>query len=74
LAQFDFLQPYPSQANFVLCRVKGRDAKKLKESLAGKGILVRYFAKPLLEDCIRISAGKPDDTDRLIEALNNMEI
>ena len=74
LAQFDFLQPYPSQANFVLCRVKGRDAKKLKESLAGKGVLVRYFAKPLLEDCIRISAGKPDDTDRLIEALNNMEI
>ena len=71
LAHFDFLQPYPSQANFVLCRVKGREARDLKEALARQGVLVRYFAKPFLEDCIRISAGKPADTDRLIEALRN---
>ena len=37
LAQFPFLRPYPSQANFVLCRVVDRDAKALKEALAGAG-------------------------------------
>lgn len=74
LAQFDFLKPYPSQANFVLCQVMGRDASALKEALARKGILVRYFAKRSLEDCIRISVGKPTDTDRLVDALEQIEV
>ena len=74
LAQFDYLLPYPSQANFVLCRVQGREARELKENLARQGVLVRYFAKSSLDKCIRISAGKPEDTDRLIEALNNLEV
>lgn len=73
LQQFNFLQPYPSQANFILCRVNGRDARMLKDQLAIQGILVRYFAKPGLQQCIRISAGKPDDTDRLVEALKKLE-
>ena len=37
LAKFPFLRPYPSQANFVLCRVIDRDAKALKEALAAPG-------------------------------------
>lgn len=73
LDHFDFLQPYPSQANFILCRVVGRDARQLKDALAEQGILVRYFAKPGLENCIRISAGRPADTDRLIAALKQLE-
>ena len=40
---------------------------------AGQGVLVRYFAKAGLQDCIRISAGTPDDTDRLVEALREVE-
>lgn len=73
LAQFDLLSPYPSQANFVLCQVRGRDARSLQQALAREGILVRYFAKPRLENCIRISVGKPDHTDRLLEALRKLE-
>ncbi len=69
LAQFPFLQPYPSHANFVLCRVIGRDAKRLKEALADRGVLVRHYAKPGLENCIRISAGRPEQTDALLDAL-----
>ena len=34
----------------MLCRVVGRDALDLKRSLAGQGILVRYFNKPGLQD------------------------
>ena len=69
LARFPFLQPYPSQANFVLCQVHGRDAKALKLALAQAGVLVRYYAKPGLENCIRVSAGRPADTDALLAAL-----
>ena len=69
LAQFPFLCPYPSRANFVLCRVVDRDAKALKEALAARGILVRHYAKPGLENCIRISAGRPEQTDALLAAL-----
>ena len=69
LTRVPFLFPYPSQANFVLCRVIGRDAKALKEALAGRGILVRHYAKPGLENCIRVSAGRPEQTDALLAAL-----
>ncbi len=73
LQAIPFLEPYPSQANFILCRVVGRSAADLRQRLAEEhGILVRYFAKPGLEDHIRISVGRPQDTDRLLEALNTM--
>jgi histidinol-phosphate aminotransferase len=69
LATLPFLRPYPSHANFVLCRVVGRDARTLKEALAARGILVRHYAKPGLENCIRVSAGRPEQTDALLAAL-----
>jgi histidinol-phosphate aminotransferase len=72
LSQLDFLQPYPSQSNFVLCRVLDRDARQLKLALEQQGILVRYFDKPGLRDCIRISVGKPEHTEALIEALKKV--
>jgi histidinol-phosphate aminotransferase len=72
LGKFDFLHPYPSRSNFVLCRVLGRDARELKLSLEREGILIRYFDKPGLRDCIRISVGKPEHTDALLAALHKM--
>jgi histidinol-phosphate aminotransferase len=67
-----YLRPYPSRANFILCRVVGRDARALKAALEAAGILVRYFSKPGLTDCIRISVGKPEHTDALMGALEAM--
>jgi len=72
LSEFPFIKVYPSHSNFILCRVSGRDAKELKLALEREGILVRYFNKDGLRDCIRISAGKPEHTDRLIEALRKI--
>ena len=72
LADFDFLQPFPSRANFILCRVVGRDARQLKLALEQHGILVRHFDKPGLAGCIRISVGKPEHTDALLAALNDL--
>ncbi len=73
LSELPFLHVYPSYSNFILCRVKGRDAKGLKLKLEQEGILVRYFNKPGLTDCIRISAGKPEQTDALVSALKRLE-
>ena len=69
LKTIPYLQPYPSQSNFILCRVIGKEAAALKQSLAQAGILVRYFNKPGLQDCIRISVGKPVHTQTLLAAL-----
>jgi histidinol-phosphate aminotransferase len=73
LAAFDFLQPLPSHANFVLCQVQGRSAYELKQALARQGVLVRYYMKPGLENTIRVSAGRPQDTDALLAALRNLD-
>ncbi len=73
LAQFEFLKPYPSHSNFVLFKVEGRDAGELKKELEQHGVLVRYFAKPGVDNCIRISAGRPQDTDRLVAALQSCQ-
>ena len=73
LNEISWLEPYPSQANFILCRVMDRDAAMVKMKLRGQGILIRHFNKPGLTDHIRISVGKPEDTDRLISALMEME-
>lgn len=65
------LKPYPTQSNFILCKVQGGDAAALKSRLAQEhGIFIRYFNKPGLQDHIRISVGKPQDTDAFLEALN----
>ena len=69
LRNFDFLEPYPSEANFILSRVVGRDAAGLKAALAERGILIRYFNTPRLEDHVRISVGKPSQTSVLLDAL-----
>ena len=73
LEEFGFLQPFPSYSNFVLFRVIGRDAGQLKRDLEQHGILVRYFAKEGVDNCIRISAGRPEDTVRLVAVLREME-
>lgn len=43
LADVPYLEPFPSEANFVLCRVgEGRDAGELRDALAQRyGIMVR---------------------------------
>ena len=70
LSELGWLTPYRSRSNFVLCRVHGRDARELREALAQRhGILIRYFNKPGLRDCIRISVGRPEHTDALLKAL-----
>lgn len=63
------LRPYPSDANFILCRLSSGDGKALKLALERRGILVRFYNKPGLQDCIRITVGTAEQNDALLAAL-----
>ena len=70
LASLPGIEAVPgSQANFILCRVARRNARDLKLALERRGILVRHYDKPGLDNCIRISVGRPEHTDALIAVL-----
>lgn len=68
-AELPFLSAYPSQSNFVLSQVIGMSAADLRDQLAQQGIIVRYYNKPRLYDHIRISAGTPEQVDKLLDVL-----
>ncbi len=63
---------FPSEGNFLLCKFDGRTAKDVYEGLGRRGIFVRLFSKDRLDDSLRISAGTPGQTDRLISAITEM--
>ena len=72
LETLEWISPYPTQSNFILCRIKDRDAAELQANLAKQGILIRYFRKKGLEDHVRFSVGKPEDTDKLLSTLKEL--
>ena len=68
-----FEEVYPSEANFIL--LKSEYSEKIKQTLAGNGILVRdRSADPLLENCLRISVGTPEQNDKLLSVLKGMKL
>ncbi len=63
----------PSESNFLLAKIPpeaGITAQALYQRLKDGGILVRYFAAPRLDDCLRISVGTPEQNQRLIAAVS----
>jgi histidinol-phosphate aminotransferase len=72
LAQIAWLKPFPSQANFVLCRVRGKPAVGAAEDLRRQGIMVRCFDQPGLPNALRISVGTPEETQKVLEVLKGM--
>jgi len=72
LKRVEYLNPYPSQGNYFLCRVTRGDAHDVHLRLADRGIMVRAYGGGELRDCLRITVGKPEDTDRLINALQTI--
>lgn len=64
---------YPSQANFVMARRPGKNFRGLYEALKRRGILVRYFDAPGLEDSIRISVGTPREVRIFLQAIEEIQ-
>jgi len=72
LSKFEWLKLFPSQANFIFCHVLNGKTSQIQQELEKRGILIRYFDLPLLQNSLRISVGKPEHTDALIKALQEI--
>ncbi|NJM68726.1 MAG: histidinol-phosphate transaminase [Scytonema sp. RU_4_4] len=58
-----------SEANFVLATPPEGNAESVYLALKERGILVRYFKQPGLEDKLRITVGTDEQNQTLMEAL-----
>lgn len=68
-----FLKPFPSHSNFILCEVtSGVDPKKLKEDLAEMGVMIRHYSNKELKGYVRVSVGKPEHTDVLMNCISRL--
>jgi histidinol-phosphate aminotransferase len=69
LRKLNFVKPLESKANYLLVHVVHGGSAALQEWLEEDGIFVRRYASPDLADCVRISVGRPEDTDRLMHRM-----
>ncbi len=61
---------YPSDANFILVKIK--DARKIYEFLLTKGIVLRDRSNvKLCEDCLRITVGTEKENTILVDAMQD---
>lgn len=62
---------YPSDANFLLFKIK--NAEEIYRKLAEQGVIVRYRGnEPLCENCLRVTIGMPDENIRFLKALKEV--
>lgn len=65
------LTVYPSKANFVLFEVENAD--RMWKELLEKEVLVRnYSGSPGLENCLRVTAGLPEEMDAFLTAMEEL--
>ncbi len=62
----------PSQANFIFARHPRHDAATLAAALRARGIVVRHFAAPRIEQFLRISIGSDAQCAALLAALQEI--
>ena len=69
LAQQSGVTVFDSQANFLLLRVA--DAVKVFTGLKARGVLIKnlHGAHPLLNDCLRVTVGAPEENEAFLAAL-----
>jgi histidinol-phosphate aminotransferase len=62
-----------SQSNFLLATVpQGKQALELQRGLEERGLLVRYFNEPRLDNALRITVGTPEQNHKLLAALREL--
>ena len=62
----------PSTANFIFTRHPKHAGVKLYQALRDRGIIVRHFKSPRIEEFLRITIGTDDQTNELIAALKEI--
>ena len=69
LSQIESITPYPSQANFILVRVKDGEVDNIFNSLKEQGVLIKNLnpAGGLLKNCLRITVGTAEENKKFLE-------
>jgi histidinol-phosphate aminotransferase len=62
----------PSSANFVFARHPRHDAEKSALALRQRGIIVRHFKAPRIEQFLRITVGTDEQCTTLVKALREI--
>ncbi len=62
----------PSAANFVFVRHAATPARELFAQLRERGIVVRYFDRPRIDEYLRITVGTDEECDELLAALGGL--
>ena len=62
----------PSTANFIFTRHPKHAGAKLYQALRDRGIIVRHFKSPRIEEFLRITIGTDDQTNELIFVLKEI--
>ena len=76
LKEIDFLEVYPSQANYFLCKVNGSlSATQLTEELLGKNLFIKDLTgKTAFEEkeYVRVAVRDFNDNNMLMKALKDL--
>ena len=69
LSALNGVQTFPSSANFILFRLP--DAARVFTGLKQRGILIKnlHGGHPLLDNCLRVTVGAPQENDAFLDAL-----
>jgi histidinol-phosphate aminotransferase len=73
LKDLNGVDPYPSQANFILFRVQAEQGAGLFQALKDRGVLIKNLdgIHPMLADCLRVTVGTPAENDGFLQALSD---
>jgi histidinol-phosphate aminotransferase len=71
LQALDAVKAYPSAANFILFKTIGISANEVFASLKQQGVLIKNLSPQggLLENCLRVTIGKPEENQAFLNAL-----
>jgi len=71
LSEIAAVQVYPSEANFLLFRVA--HATEVFDGLKQRGVLIKnlHGGHPMLNDCLRVTVGTPDECAKFVAALQD---
>jgi histidinol-phosphate aminotransferase len=64
------VEAFPSESNFVLFRPP-KPAKQVWQALLDRSVLLRDFTN-LVPECLRVTAGTPEEVDRFLSALEEV--
>ena len=65
------VRAFPSEANMILVRVP--DSQRAFDGMKARGVLVKHVAglHPLLQNCLRLTVGTPEENQLMIQALKD---